>query len=93
MDSKYFITVELENGQYIGKVFLASTNQLTYTTKSYNTREQAMTDARTYVITSAPPTTDPQPPKAVTSTASYTGTPPTIHGYSRNVGSGRCCGR
>jgi hypothetical protein len=87
MENKYYISADLENNQYVGKVFTINTNQLVYTSKPYNTKEQATTDARTFVITSAPPVNDPAPPKVITSTATYT-EPRPIHGYT-----GRCCGR
>lgn len=87
MENKYYISADLENSQFVGKVFTISNNQLVYTSKSYNTKEQAIADARTFVITSAPPITDPQPPKTITSTANYS-TPRPIHGMP-----GRCCGR
>lgn len=88
MENKYYISADLENNQYVGKVFLVSTNQLVYTSKSYNTREQAITDVRTFVVTSAPPTTDPEIPKSITSTVTYT-----THGFPSSSSSGRCCGR
>jgi hypothetical protein len=87
MNTKYYTSFNLENNQYVGKVFLSSTNQLVYTTKAYNSQEQAISDARTYVITEAPPVTDPNPPKSITNTTTYS-TPRPVHGYTK-----KCCGR
>lgn len=89
MTTKYYISTSIENNQYLGKVFLTGSNQLVYTSKPYGTKEQATAAARTFVITSAPPTTDPKPPETITSTATYS-TPRPIHGLSAP---GRCCGR
>jgi hypothetical protein len=90
MDIKYYTTTDIENNKFIGKVYTSNTNQLVYTSKPYNTREQAMSDVRTYIITSAPPTTEPLPPKTITSTTTYTAHMPVKSdpGTSR-----RCCGR
>lgn len=87
MNNKYYVTIEVDNSRYIGKVFLVSTNQLVYTSKSYFTQEQAASDARTFVITSAPPTKEPEAPKTLITTTNYTspGTGP----QPRR----RCCGR
>lgn len=86
MESKYYISINIENNQYIGKVFQTSNNQLVYTSKSYNTQEQATKDVRTFVITSEPPSSNPETqPKTITSTANYTS--PVVHGHRR------CCGR
>lgn len=90
MNTKFYITTEIENNQFVGKVFSVNTNQLVYTSKPYNSKEQAMADARTYVITSAPPVTDPNPPKTIISTATYTALRP-VHSVSTPTR--RCCGR
>jgi len=85
MESKYYTSLNIENNQYIGRVYLTNNNQLVYTSKPYNSQEQAITDIRTYVITSAPPATDlEQLPTPIVNTTKYTA--PVVHGR-------RCCGR
>lgn len=88
----YFISVVFENDQYFGKVYTASSNQLIYTSKGYYSQEQASKDARTYIITSAPPPpieeATPETNKTVTTTASYTAPK-----FGSRTPSGRCCGR
>jgi hypothetical protein len=88
MKSKYYVSITIENNQYVGKVFLSTNNSLVYSSKPYNSQDQAMADIRTFVVTSAPPVTDPAPKRTVTTTATYRGLP------SPNVSqTGRCCGR
>lgn len=88
MNNKYFTTVIIENNRYVGRVYEASTNNLVYSSKDYNSQEQAIADVRTFIITSSPPATDPTPPKTVLSTSNYTSTKPVI-----SPGTRRCCGR
>lgn len=82
MNNKYYTSLEISNNKYIGKIFSTSNNELVYTSKEYPTQEQAMTDIRTYLATSAPPT-NPIPVK--TNTAVYQS--------PRPVQRGGCCGR
>jgi hypothetical protein len=86
MESKYYVSIAIENNQYIGRVYLTNNNQLVYTTQPYGSQEQATTDVRSFVIKSASNSSPetPQPPKTLYSTASYT-TPVTPVR--------RCCGR
>jgi hypothetical protein len=85
MESKYYTSLVIENSQYVGKVYLTNNNQLVYTSKPYNSQEQAITDIRTFVITSAPPDTVPTQTSApITNTTKYT--TPAVTGR-------RCCGR
>ena len=87
MHTKYYISTALENNQFISKVFSSTTNQLVYTSKPYDSQEQALADARTFTITSAPPSTTPAAPKTFTTTTTYTTQRPI------QPTPGRCCGR
>jgi len=89
MNSKYYTSVDIINNQYFGKVFESSNNALVYTSKPYNTQEQAIADARSFILKSAPPTANSTPQTTITSTSNYT-TPRYVHG---KVNGGRCCGR
>jgi len=91
MSNSYYTSVEFENEQYVGRVYVSNTNQLVYTSKGYNTLEQAAKDARTFVIKGAP-TVNPeslettvQPKKTITNIATYK--------FDSSRPSGRCCGR
>lgn len=86
--SNYYISVIFENEQYFGKVYTTSSNQLVYTSKGYYTQEQASKDARTYIITSAPPVEEATLEKTVTTVSNYTTTR-----FGATNTSGRCCGR
>lgn len=90
MKSKYYISILIENNSYVGKVYSSSNNQIVYASKPYDSQDQAMRDVRTFVVTSAPPTTEAKPQRTVTSTTTYRGIIPTSHGTNH---SGRCCGR
>jgi len=84
--NKYYTTLDIQNGQYIGTVFNGGTNQEVYKTKPYPTQVQVSQDITEFLQTSNPPKADPVVPQQYTNTFATT----TITGARRRGG---CCGR
>jgi hypothetical protein len=85
---KYFTSIEIVEGNYIGTVFDGNNNQELYKSKGYPTQSQAMQDVNTYLITQNPPKSDPTP-NPVTQTIVNT----TVRSVSMPSSQRRCCGR
>lgn len=83
---KYFTSLDKVDGQFIGIVFDANTNQEVYKTKPYLTQVQVTQDITEFLQTSNPPKADPVVPQQYTNTFA----PITITGSTKR---GRCCGR
>ena len=81
---KYYTTLDSVNGQFIGTVFDAVTNQEVYKTKLHQTQVQVTQDITTFLQTANPPKADPVTPQQYINTLK----PVTITGAVR-----KCCGR
>jgi len=81
---KYFTSIDIVDGKYIGTVFDQNTNQEIYKSKAYTSQSQALQDVNTFLVTSKPPTKDPVPNTIVNTTTQVAGAP---------SGQRRCCGR
>lgn len=87
--SKYFTTIDLVEGKFVGTVFDANTNAEVYKSKSYNSQAQASQEVRAFITGSAPKTAEPSTApgsQTVVNTIKYTNA-------SGARSSGRCCGR
>lgn len=87
--SKYFTTIDLVDGKFIGTVFDANTNAEVFKSKPYNSQAQASQEAREFLTATKPTTTEPAAApgsQAIVNTVRYTSAPSTRS-------SGRCCGR
>lgn len=85
---KYYTSLNLEDGKFVGTVFESVSNNMVYKTKPYPSQTQVVQDINTYLTTSAPPTTEPhsQPVQHQTIINTVERLPAT--GTTR-----RCCGR
>jgi hypothetical protein len=81
---KYFTSIDIVDGKYVGTVYDANTNQATYTSKPYLSQSQAMQDINTFLVTSKPPTIELKP-QTIVNTA--------VHSPGAPTGQRRCCGR
>lgn len=77
---KYYTTIDLQDGKFVGTVFSSSTNQEVYKTKPYSSQIQAVQDITGYL------TGQQNTPQTITNTASHVPAP-------APVTRGRCCGR
>jgi hypothetical protein len=87
--SKYFTTIDLVEGKFVGTVFDANTNAEIYKSKPHNSQSQASQEVRTFLTATKPAITEPSTApgsQAVVNTIKYTNVPGTRS-------SGRCCGR
>jgi hypothetical protein len=84
----YYTSVGLEEGKFVGTVHESSNNNVLYKTKRYNTQSQVVQDINTWLTTSAPPATDPQPQAPQHQTIINTVNRLPATGSNR-----RCCGR
>ena len=83
---KYYTSLDMQNGEYIGTVYDASSNQEVYKTKAYPSQVQVTQDVTTFLQTSNPPKVDPVQPQQYQNTFQ-----PTV--ITGSVSRGGCCGR
>jgi hypothetical protein len=87
--SKYFTTIDLVEGKFVGTVFDVNTNAEVFKSKPYNSQAQASQEVRGFITATKPTTTEPAAApgsQAIVNTVKYTSAPSTRS-------SGRCCGR
>ena len=85
---KYFTSIQVIEGSYVGTIFDGNTNQEIYKTKGYPTQSQAMQDINTYLLTQNPPKNDPSPTPETRTIINTT-----VHPVGVPVSPRRCCGR
>jgi len=83
---KYYTSLDIQNGLYIGTVYDTATNQEVYKTKAYPSQVQVTQDVTTFLQTANPPKVDPVKPQQYQNTFN----PTTITGSAKRGG---CCGR
>jgi hypothetical protein len=82
---KYFTSLDLEEGKYVGSVYDPDTNQVVYKTKGYNSQSQVTSDINEYLTKLKPAESKVQPAgQTIVNTAVYK----TSTTYQK-----RCCGR
>ena len=84
---KYFTSVQISEGNYVGTVYDADTNQELYKSNPYSTQSQAIKDINIFLTTAKSPTTTPTPSIPSTFTNTITHVP------GAPKAGGRCCGR
>jgi hypothetical protein len=85
---KYYTSLNLEDGKFVGTVFESVSNNMVYKTKPYTSQTQVVQDINTYLATSAPPVTEPQTQPVQHQTIINTVDRLPATGTTR-----RCCGR
>jgi hypothetical protein len=82
---KYYTTLDIQNGQFIGTLFDATNNRQLYRTQPHLTQLQVTQELNTYIQTQKPVTEIQQPPAITRPTSSQ----PSLIKPMR----GGCCGR
>ena len=84
----YYTSINLEEGKFVGTVYDSLNNKQLYKSKPYNSQSQVVQDINTFLTTSAPPTTEPQP-----QTPQHQTIINTVNRLPATGGNRRCCGR
>ena len=84
----YYTSINLEEGRFVGTVHDSLTNNTLYKSKPYNSQSQVVQDINTFLTTSAPPITEPQPQAPQHQTIINT-----VNRLPATGGNRRCCGR